>query len=221
MATRNLTFEEAREAGFVPKPSPPRGRTAATSKPPSTPAPHRNIADKRPTPTSSAQKAAEKSTKEKRVEAAQTALGLVSTGLMMVGMGTGRQVLLDDAGAFAVHAEDVGRSAADYAEQNAFVAGILDRLELFNGVAALALTLMPLTLQIMVNHRATTPEGAARVEEMGPALQQFGVLPPEMLRAKVASEHKRKLAEMQADLLRAQHAAETQLADLKNEMGQD
>jgi hypothetical protein len=154
-----------------------------------------------------------------RADAATTTISLVATGLTMIGIGMGKPVLLDDGGTLALHAEDIGREAAKQADQNDFVGGLLDKLDMLNAFAGLALVLMPVGLQIMVNHRAASgPEGKARVEELAPALEQFGVLPPELLRTKIAAEHKKKMAEMKAAMLRQQRDAESELADLEREM---
>lgn len=221
MAT--LTAAEAREAGFVPKPTPPRGRAAAPRTAGMPPPPTRAsgpLSGLKATPArgATADKGGEKSSRVKRAEAVEQTFGLLSAGLTLLGMGLQQPVLLDDAGACAVHAEQLAGPVADYAETNAFVAGILDRLETINGIGALALVGMPFALQIMVNHRATTDEGKARVSEMAETLGQFGVLEPHVLRAKVKAEHQKKMAEMQADLLRAQRDAESDLESIKSEM---
>lgn len=147
----------------------------------------------------------------KRADNATQALGLVSTGATLVGLVMGHQVLMDDAGAVALHAEPIAQAVADTAETNDYLAALLDHLEMINGIGAIVLAGMPLILQIMVNHRAKTEEGRERIAEIAPSLAELGVLEPGLMRKKLQAQHKAKMARLEEEQLRAQHDAERDL----------
>ena len=120
-----------------------------------------------------------------------------------------------DAAALAIHADSSGAALAEMADQNSYVAALVDRLELFNGVAGVATSLLPLVYQLMANH---APEDAR--DNMPPELMQMGVLPPKMLMEKLEAQNSAKMARVQAEILREKLSAERELADLQNEMSQ-
>jgi hypothetical protein len=123
------------------------------------------------------------------------------------------QTMQLDAAALQIHAENTGMAVAQAASQNSLVASLVDRLEMLNGVGAVAVSALPLVYQIMANH---APSEAR--ENMPPELMQLGVLPPNMLLEKLKSQNEAKMARMQAEILREQKAAQDELRDLQEEL---
>lgn len=96
-----------------------------------------------------------------------------------------------DAATYAMHGPKVSASAAEYAEQNRYVAKGLDFLDILGPAFVLADVMLPLGLQIAVNHGKLPAE----------ALVNFGVVPPELLEAQAkASIVQQQVAAMEQKL---------------------
>lgn len=125
------------------------------------------------------------------------------------------EVMQLDAMAFAIHADDTGEALADMADQNQYVAALVDRLDLFNGVAGVATSVLPLVYQLVANHAP-----AEARDDMPPELMQMGVLPPNLLLEKFKAQSAAKQARIHAEILREQQAAEKELEKLQQEMSE-
>jgi hypothetical protein len=121
-------------------------------------------------------------------------------------------VLQLDSAACAIHAEPVGVSLAELAEQNQWAAVIVDRLGLMNGVASVGLAMLPLAYQLMANH---APQHAR--DNLPPELMQLGVLPPKLLMEKLAAQNAVKMARAQTAILAEKVEAEAELAALRGQ----
>jgi hypothetical protein len=123
----------------------------------------------------------------------------------------------------------VGAGIAETASKNAFVASLVDRLDVVNGVAGIAVAVMPLAMQIMVNHAPKTKKvedkntGQVREvpNEIPPQLMQMGVLPPGMLMERAKAENDRKVAEVHAKMLRETKDAQDRVDALRKEMSEN
>jgi hypothetical protein len=107
---------------------------------------------------------------------------------------------LADAGAISQHGESVSTEVARVAEHNEPVGKVLDILSMSGPYAALMAAILPLGVQLAVNH--------GLIKGMVPIQ---GVVPKEALEANV----KRDLMKMQTEALLAQHAAERELSELQ------
>ena len=107
-----------------------------------------------------------------------------------------------DAGAIGEHSPAISQELAALADKNASVAKFIDSLTEAGPYAGLIVAVMPLTLQILANHGILKGDMSA-----------VGVKPPAILEAEV----KTSLALKQAEVLRAQNDAETQLAQMRAE----
>ncbi len=116
-----------------------------------------------------------------------------------------------DAAACAIHAEAVGPAVAEAAEKNKMAAALVDRLALFNGVASVGIAVLPLVYQVAANH---APREAR--DNLPPELLQLGVLPPGLLMEKLQAQNAVKLAHAQSAILAEKHAAEAELAALRD-----
>lgn len=123
------------------------------------------------------------------------------------------QVMQLDAAALQIHAEGTGVAIATVAQENAFVAALVDRLKLVNGVGSVAISVLPLVYQLMANHAP-----AQARDNMPPELMQIGVLPPNMLLEKLEAQNKAKMALAQAQILRERQKAERELQSVQEEL---
>lgn len=103
-----------------------------------------------------------------------------------------------DAATYAMHGPKVSSSMAAYAEQNRYVAKGLDVLDILGPAFVLADVLLPLGLQLAVNHKKLPAD----------ALVNFGVVSPDMLEAQA----KASIAQQQVEAMKAQIQAERDLA---------
>jgi hypothetical protein len=213
MADRVVTAPSRPTPPVTARPTPPPPRPPAPSKPSTSPAP----------PTSST-----------RAQEVTTTFELLGAGLTLWSMMKGSQargayeragddkakknaaakavnsaqVMQLDAAALQIHAEGSGAAVAGIADQNEFVAALVDRLKFLNGVGGVAVSLLPLVYQVMANH--APPEAR---DNMPPELMSLGVLPPKMLLEKLEAQNKAKMARMQAEILREQKQAEDELRE--------
>jgi hypothetical protein len=105
-----------------------------------------------------------------------------------------------DCGAVAMHWPGVAHETAVIAETNANVARVVDFVTAVGPFAGLLAAIMPLTIQIMVNHNRIP---------MHPALAQFGVVAPDVMKAQAQAQAAREAA----DMMRMQREAEQELRD--------
>ena len=211
----------------------PRQVPAGPGKPPKdrgTPAP--------PAPAASAPAAGD--VRVRRAEDATTTFELISAGMSLLAMlGSGKavarytaaqakgdakamnaaaalqercQVLQLDGATFAIHADALGPSLSQMADNNRLVAGMVDRLALFNGVAGVGIAIMPVLYQITANH---APKEAR--DNLPPQLLSLGVLPPGLLMEKLEAQNAAKLARAQSAILAEKQAAEAELAALRGD----
>lgn len=111
-----------------------------------------------------------------------------------------------DAGAFALHGPAAAPQLAELAEINPWIAKGIDSLDVIGPWAGLLTALMPLTLQILVNHNRVPLERVA----------SLGVQAPAALDATA----KAQIAKMQAEALRQQREAEAEYARVQAESAQ-
>jgi len=116
------------------------------------------------------------------------------------------QTTLLDGAAVQIHGETSGQALAQMAQQNSFVAALVDRLELVNGIGGVAVSILPLVYQVVANHAP-----AEARDNMPPELMSLGVLPPKLLLEKLEAQNKAKVALAQAAILREQKKAEDEL----------
>lgn len=112
-----------------------------------------------------------------------------------------------DAGALAMHGPATANELAKLAEINPWIGKGIDSLDIVGPWAGLVTALMPLTLQLMVNHGKIAPERVA----------SMGVYPPAMLEAQA----KAQLAQMQQAAVEAQRAAEDQYREAQSALAKD
>lgn len=109
-----------------------------------------------------------------------------------------------DAGAFALHGPAAAPQLAELAEINPWIAKGIDSLDIIGPWAGLLTALMPLTLQILVNHNRVPLERVA----------SLGVQSPAALNAQAQAQ----LAEMQIAALAQQRESEERLAQARAQM---
>ena len=109
-----------------------------------------------------------------------------------------------DAGAIGLHGPAISHETATLANQKPGVGKAIDTLLEVGPYAALITAVMPLTLQVLVNHKVLKAE----------SLVGANVVTPEALAADV----KTSLAKQQSDAMKRQAAAEMELAVLQEEM---
>jgi hypothetical protein len=102
-----------------------------------------------------------------------------------------------DAGAVAVHAPNIARELANVAEDHEKIGDAIDKIIAVGPYAGLFMAVMPLGMQLAVNH------GVIKNPEM---LAGVGVVPKEVIEAR----GKAKLAEMQTEALMQLQAAEAE-----------
>jgi hypothetical protein len=108
-----------------------------------------------------------------------------------------------DAGALGKYGPSIATEIAKLAEVNDGVAHVVDYLLEAGPYAGLITAVMPLALQVMVNHKM------AKAEHLSGA----GVVPPETLAAQVKTD----MARQQIEALQAQQAAEAEMSRLMAE----
>lgn len=106
-----------------------------------------------------------------------------------------------DAGAMGMHWPRIAREVASLAGTQEIIAKIIDPLLQAGPYAALITAVMPLVIQVMVNHGKATPGAMGSVSK--DALE---------------SQIKTSLAQMELAALRERQAAEKDAADLKAEL---
>lgn len=125
-------------------------------------------------------------TKTTKLAAREEAVGgifqMVSFGLLMAGQ-------VPDAGAVAEHGPKIATQTAILADDNEGVAKIVDFLTAVGPYAGLFSAVLPLALQILVNH--------GRVP-MAPMLAGMGVKDPLQIRAEYDQQRAQQMAEWQA-----------------------
>lgn len=102
-----------------------------------------------------------------------------------------------DAATYAMHGPKASASAAEYAEQNRYLAKGLDFLDILGPAFVLADVLLPMALQIGVNHKKLPAD----------ALVNFGVVSPELLEAQA----KASIVQQQVQAMEAKIEADRQL----------
>lgn len=134
---------------------------------------------------------------EQREEAVNGVFQLGQLGLVMFGQ-------YADAGAIGMHGPPIAHEVAELAKNNSQVAKGVDLLLQVGPYAGLVAAIMPLVLQLMANH------------EVIPADKMSGanIVKPEVLESQI----KTQMARQAMEAMRAQQAAEQELADLQKEM---
>lgn len=134
---------------------------------------------------------------EKREEAILGGFQLAALGAVTLGQ-------FADSGAISMHAENISHEVAVLAEDNDAFAASIDSFLKVGPYAALIGAVLPLALQLLVNHNLIP-------QKFIPGGQ---VVPPDMLEAQVKTD----LINMQMEVMKAQQAAEEELARLREEM---
>jgi hypothetical protein len=150
--------------------------------------------------TRPAPKAPEKraSPKAKAREEAANGIGqMIAFGAMVSGN-------LADAGAIGMHWPNMAHEAAQVAETDATMAGLLDKLLEVGPYGNLIIVSLPFVAQLLVNHKLVKPE----------AMAGAGVVHPDALEAEV----KRDMALKAMEAMRQQQDAEAQMREMAEEM---
>lgn len=108
-----------------------------------------------------------------------------------------------DAAALAEHGENVAAECAKVAEDNEQFASVIDKLTTVGPYAGLMTALMPLVMQIAVNHKRMEPGG-------------MGTVDPEILTAKVEAD----MAEKKIQFLRQAKEAKERAAKAQAEFAE-
>lgn len=111
-----------------------------------------------------------------------------------------------DAGAIAIHTENISKEVVKIADQDERIASAIDSFLKVGPYAGLIGAVLPLVLQISVNHKMLPADKLAGMD----------ILPPEMLEARIKTE----MAQMQLEALKEQQKAEAELAKMRAEMEQ-
>lgn len=127
---------------------------------------------------------------EARQEAADNAFRVIGFGCILLGQ-------LADAGTIQKHSPAVSGELVKLSESYEPVAGFLDWLAKNGPLAGLFIAVMPMALQLIVNHGILPAE----------LLAGAGVVRPEVIEAQVAAD----LAKQAADAIREQREAEAEL----------
>lgn len=112
-----------------------------------------------------------------------------------------------DAGAFSLHAPNIGHEAALLGKKNEQIGKVLDLLGQAGPYAGIAFAVLPLVAQLAVNHERIEADKAVGIK---------GVMPKAALENKVKAE----LAEMELAALQERKRSEEALAQLKAERGE-
>lgn len=160
-------------------------------------------------PPSSTPRSKGSSTPAKRAQLASEKTAERESGLVGLGqlacvplMFTGNMA---DCGAISKHWPGVAHETAQMAESNANVARVVDFLTAVGPFAGLLTAVLPLAMQILVNHKRLP---------MHPALAQFGVVSPESMEMQAQADAMR----MHAEMMREQQAAEAEIRAMAEEM---
>jgi uncharacterized protein with beta-barrel porin domain len=105
-----------------------------------------------------------------------------------------------DAGAVATHGPNIARETANIAENNDNFAKTIDYITAVGPYAGLLTAVMPLVLQIMVNHNKLPAE----------PLSAFGVMHPDALTAQAQA----KAMHQQAEIMQAQQEAMAEIDEM-------
>jgi hypothetical protein len=132
-----------------------------------------------------------------REEAANGVGQIISFGAMAAGQ-------LPDAGAIGMHWPNISHEAAQIAETDEKMAGILDKLLEVGPYGNLIVVVLPFIAQILVNHGVLKPEQMAGAN----------VVHPDSLAAQVRAH----MARQAMDAIKMQQQAEADLAALQAEM---
>jgi hypothetical protein len=132
-----------------------------------------------------------------REEALNGLFQLGAAGCLMFGSSA-------DAAAIAQHAPNISRETAGIAETNETFGKYLDYITAIGPYAGLLTAVMPLVLQILVNHKRLPAE----------PLAGFGVVSPETLNAKMQAE----AMQMEMELRQQAQAAEHEAARIQSQM---
>jgi hypothetical protein len=132
-----------------------------------------------------------------RIDAVDGVFQLVGMGLVMGGQ-------FADAGAIDMHGHNVSIEVAELAGKNEGVAKVVDTLLTVGPYAGLVIAVMPMVLQLMVNHKVIP------VEKMPPT---SGIVDPKSLEAQV----KTAMAKQAIEALQAQREAEEELASMRQQ----
>lgn len=158
-----------------------------------TPPPARR-APSQPKQTTAKIQAEESQTRKNRVDG----INSIADGLRM-GLLAMRQPA--DAGALERHAPNIANAIADYAETNDKFGESLDRLSDVSPVAGIAIAVVPLLLQVSVNHKLF----GLKAEQMATA----GIVTPETL----ISESNEYLMRVQTQAMQREIAAQQELQE--------
>lgn len=134
---------------------------------------------------------------EKREEAILGGFQIAALGAVTFGQ-------FADSGAISMHGESISHEMAVLAEDNEQFATSIDSFLKVGPYAALIGAVLPLALQLLVNHNLIP-------QKFIPGGQ---VVPPDMLEAQVKTE----LIQMQMEAMRAQAEAEEELRKMREEM---
>jgi len=140
---------------------------------------------------------AEPTIQQKRFDAIQGLWQIAGIGCVFM-----RQY--SDAGAISMHSPAISKEIVQLADSNDQVAKSVDQLLQVGPYAGLVTAVLPLAMQILVNHKRIP------VEKL-PA--ESGIVDPEMLEAQVKTE----MARMQLEVLKEQKEAEQELARARAE----
>lgn len=128
-------------------------------------------------------------------------LSTIATGLLIITKNYA------DAGAVDMHAEPIAHEVAVLAEDNEKVANIVDRITAIGPYAALLTAVMPLALQLLVNHDRISPNAAGMLGGK--------VMSKEALAAKTEADILKAQAEFMRAAKDAQEEANRARADLE------
>lgn len=114
---------------------------------------------------------------------------------------------LADAGAFDQHGPVISQETAEFAESNESVAKYVDMACQMGPIAALMAAVAPLAMQLAVNHGRLDPKKLSMAS---------GVVPPDVLEAKVTAA----MEQQKAEYLRQAQEARRQIEQLREQNGE-
>lgn len=155
------------------------------------------IPPKRNNPTVNKNNDPATSIQEKRFDAIQGMWQLAGLGCVFMHQ-------YSDAGAISLHSPAISKEIVELADTNDVIAKSVDQLLQVGPYAGLVAAVLPLAMQILVNHKRIPTDKI-------PA--DSGIVDPELLEAQVKTE----MARMQIEALRAQREAELELARVRAE----
>jgi hypothetical protein len=157
-----------------------------------------NIKVEQKNPASSPVNADEMTLQEKREEAVKGVFQIGAMGLVMLGQ-------FADAGAIGLHGDNISHEVAVLADDNEAIAAGIDSFIKVGPYAALIMAVLPLALQLAVNH------GVLPGDKLSAGSK---VVPPSVLEAQVKTD----LMRMHMEALKEQQKVEEELAQLQKEM---